>query len=522
MINSIQKSIFLFIIFLSLLSFSQEKPNVLMIVLDDLNNYVGVMKGHPQAKTPNIDKLASEGILFENAHGNVAICSPSRASFMNGILPTTSGYWGFGNWLKNETLLNSKSIPEYFKDNGYKTYQTGKVFHIAKKGAWDEMGAIAEYGPLAYDGKKAAMHPSNPKAMGELGPLDATFTSLADIPDVKPTKDAPGYKGWYNTNWKVNSPFHYNNDDDRDLMTDEKSAEWFANRIQKLETEENPKPFFMAVGFIRPHTPLVVPQKYFDLFPLDEVQIPVMKENDRNDTKLAENTNKETRGRMAFRTLTEGYSSKEEALRIYTQAYLASVAFADAMVGRTLTALNKSSFKKNTTVVLLSDHGYNLGQKDYLFKYSLWEESTHVPLIIKDKRFKKNAGKRVTHPVSLVDLYPTLADLCDLKGTTVLNEKGAPIDGFSLKPFLENTETTNWNGPDVALSIISSWKSKRAKDQHLSVRSKDFRYIRYYNGAEELYDHTKDPHEWTNLADDLNYAEIKKELNKQLSELLEN
>ena len=128
-----------------------------MIVLDDLNNYVGVLNGHPQAKTPNIDQLANEGVLFENAHSNVAICSPSRASFMNGILPTTSGYWGFGNWLKNEALLNSKSIPEYFKDNGYKTYQTGKVFHISKKGAWDEMGIIAEYGPLAYDGKKAAI-----------------------------------------------------------------------------------------------------------------------------------------------------------------------------------------------------------------------------------------------------------------------------------------------------------------------------------------------------------------------------
>ena len=125
-----------------------------MIVLDDLNNYVGVMNGHPQTITPNIDQLAGAGILFENAHSNVPICSPSRASFMNGISPITSGYWGFGNWLENETLLNSKSIPEYFKDNGYKTYQTGKVFHISKKGAWDEMGAFPEYGPLPIMGKR--------------------------------------------------------------------------------------------------------------------------------------------------------------------------------------------------------------------------------------------------------------------------------------------------------------------------------------------------------------------------------
>jgi arylsulfatase A-like enzyme len=177
MIKDFQKQLFVIcLIFLSSIQcFSQEKPNVLMIVLDDLNNYVGVMGGHPQAKTPNIDKLAGEGILFSNAHSNVPICMPSRASFMNGISPITSGTWGFNNWLKNETLINSKSLPEYVKENGYKAYQTGKVFHNTKKGVWTEMGAIPDYGPMAYNGKKAALHPSCPAAMGVLGPLDATF-----------------------------------------------------------------------------------------------------------------------------------------------------------------------------------------------------------------------------------------------------------------------------------------------------------------------------------------------------------
>lgn len=498
----------IFMVF-SLIVKAQEKPNVLMIVLDDLNDYVGVMGGHPQAKTPNIDKLADAGILFTNAHSNVPVCMPSRASFMNGILPTTSKNWGFNNWLKNETLINSKSLPEYVRDNGYKAYQTGKVFHNVKKDVWNEMGVTADYGPMAYNGKKVALHPSCPVAMGELGPLDATFASLADVPQVQASDDAPGYKGWYNTHPKTNAPFNYVDEDNRDLLTDEKSAEWFEHKISSMESQVQTNPFFISIGFIRPHTPLVVPQKYFDMFPLETVKIPVLKENDRSDTKLAENTTKELRGRKAYRTLTESYSTKEKALQKYVQAYLASVAFADDMVGKTLNALENSKFKDNTMVILFSDHGYNLGEKDYLFKYSLWEESTHVPLIIKHPDYKKHAGKKVNHPVSLVDIYPTIKDLCNLKGSTMLNDKGAPLDGYSLKPFLEDPQTKNWDGPEMALSIISSWKSKSPSKQHLSVRSKNFRYIHYENGAEEFYDHRIDAYEWQNLADDKKYAQEK-------------
>lgn len=510
---------------LSIFTFSigfaqEEKPNVLMIVLDDLNDYIGAMGGHPQAKTPHINKLAGEGVLFTNAHSNVPVCSPSRASFMTGVLPSTSGNWGFGNWQKYEISMNSKSLPEYFRENGYSTYQTGKVFHISKKGVWDDMGAVADYGPMAFDGKKAVQHPLNPKAMGELGALDATFTSLKNIPKILATKEAPGYTGWYNTHWKTKSPFKYVTDENRDLMTDEKSVAWYKNKLAELENSTNTTPFFMAVGFIRPHTPLVVPQKYFDMFPLEDVKIPVLLKNDKEDTKLAENTFKEPRGRMAFRTLTSSSTSKEKGLQTYIQAYLASIAFADDMVGQTLKTLENSSFKNNTMVVLFSDHGYNMGEKDYLFKYSLWEESTRVPLIIKHPKFKKNAGKTVNHPVSLVDVFPTLKDICKLQGTTLINDKGAALDGFSLQPFLKNPKTKSWKGPDVALTIISSWKSKKPEKQHLSVRSKDFRYIHYVNGSEELYDHRNDPYEWKNLSNSKEYKSIKENHKKMLFEML--
>ncbi len=502
-------ALFYFIVFNA---FAQEKTNVLMIVLDDLNDYVGVMGGHPQAQTPNIDQLANQGILFSNAHSNVPVCSPSRASFMTGILPTTSKNWGFGNWLKNEIQVNSQSIPEYFKTNGYRTYKTGKVFHVDKRGVWDELGQVSDYGPMAFDGENAALHPSCPEAMGALGPLDSTFASLQDIPMVKPTDSTSGYTGWFNTHWKTRGPFRYNNDEDRDLLTDEKSVQWAINTLQKIESTKNHQPFLMALGIIRPHTPLVVPQKYFDLFPIEDVQIPILLQNDKDDTFLGVGSDKEPRGRIAFRTLTESYSTKELALRTYTQAYLASVAFADDMVGQVMNALDQSKLSENTMVILFSDHGYNLGEKDYLFKYSLWEESTKVPLIIRHSYYDHNAGKTVSHPVSLVDIFPTLNDLCGLEGDTKLNEKGAEIDGHSLKPFLENPEASLWEGPSVALTVIASWKSKNPKNQHLSVRSKNFRYIRYQNGAEELYDHRIDPFEWTNISEVSKYQDVKAEL----------
>jgi arylsulfatase A-like enzyme len=507
----------------SVVAKAQDKPNVLMIVLDDMNNYVGVMKGHPQAKTPNIDRLAGQGILFTNAHSNVPICSPSRASFMTGVSPVSSRNWGFDDWLKNETLINSKTLPEYVRENGYNAYATGKVFHNSKKDVWNEMGAIDDYGPLAYDGNKTTRHPSCPEAMAKnLGPLDATFASLSDVPDVPASDKAPGYKGWYNIKWNNKTPFRYVSDSDRDKMTDEKSVEWFQNKMKTLEYQTNTSPFFIAVGFIRPHTPLIVPQKYFDMFPLGKVIIPVLKKSNGKENKLELNSDKDTRGRVAFKALTSSYSSTEKALQKYVQAYLASVAFADDMVGQTLDALEKSRFKDNTVVMLFSDHGYNLGQKDYLFKYCLWEETTHIPLIIKAPKYYNNAGKTVDHPVSLIDVYPTIQELCSLKGSTLINDKGVGLDGFSLVSFLKNPKTNQWAGPDVALTIISSWKSKKPTEQHLSVRSKDYRYSHYTNGSEELYDHNNDPNEWNDLAEDTKFKKIKEELKSKMFDLVEN
>jgi arylsulfatase A-like enzyme len=496
---------------------ASAKPNVLMIVLDDLNDYPGVMGGHPQAKTPNMDRLAKQGVLFKNAHANVAVCSPSRASFMTGVHPTTSGCWGFGNWMDNEMLINSKTLGEYAMDNGYLALQTSKVLHNSKPSMWSEKGIYPDYGPLAYNGKKTCRHPSCPEGMEELGALDATFAPLSDVPSVPASGDAPGYAGWWNAKWGQGSPFRYESEEDRDLMTDEKSAEWVVKKIKQLEASGGETPFFMGVGIIRPHTPLVVPKKYFDMFPLEEVVLPTIKPDDMADVPWGH----DSRGHKAFLGLKSGYADPEEGLRRHTQAYLACVAFADEMVGRVLEALEKSRFADNTIVLLFGDHGYHMGEKDSLWKYNLWEQTTRIPLIIKDPRIRSTAGGVVEEAVSLIDIFPTITDLCNWSGPTAKNEKGAPgLDGYSLRPFLENPATVDWDGPGAALSVVASWESTRPADQHLSIRTKDWRYTRYHGIGEELYDHRNDPYEWNNLASNPEYAEIKARLGRQLDSMI--
>lgn len=496
--------------------FADGKPNVLMIVLDDLNDYLGVMGGHPQAKTPNMDRLAKQGILFNNAHCNVAVCSPSRASFMTGIHPLQSGCWGFGNWMDNPMLINSKTLGEYAMDNGYLALQTGKVLHNSRPNMWNEKGVPADYGPLAYNGKETCLHPSCPPTMHEIGALDATFAPLSDVPSVPSSADAPGYDGWYNILWGRQSPFRYENENDRDLMTDEKSAIWAGEKFKQLEKKGENKPFFMGVGFIRPHTPLVAPKQYFDRFPLEEIILPKVKKDDMADVPFGH----DGRGRTAYNGLKAGYADPDEGLRRHTQAYLACVAFADDLVGQVLDALEASAFAENTIVILFSDHGYHMGEKDLLWKYNLWEQTTRVPLIIKVPQNQANAGKVVDEAVSLIDIYPTVSDLCGWSGPTAKNAKGGSLDGHSLRPFLENPNAENWDGPGAALSVIASWKSKQPVGQHLSIRAKDYRYTRYFGIGEELYDHRSDPYEWNNLTSNPEYAQIKTKLGNQLVSMI--
>jgi iduronate 2-sulfatase len=426
-----------------------QKPNVLMISIDDLNDWVGTMGGNSSAITPNIDKLASEGVLFMNAHCQTALCGPSRASIMSGLRPSTSGIYG---QLKDEEIREAstvmkgiKFLPEYFGENGYKTMGVGKIFH---EHAPDDVfqvsgGRVKGFGP-------------------------------------KPEKNFNWDKKGTSTDWGAFP-------DTDSKMPDYKSAQW---AIEKL-SENHDKPFFLSVGFVRPHVPWYVPQKWFDMHPIETVKTPPYLKNDKDDLpEIAIQIDE-----MPMMPSTD-WAIENKQWENMVQGYLASTTFVDFYVGQVLEALENSPYKDNTIVILWSDHGYRLGEKGTFAKHCLWQVGTHVPLII--KTLSPRNGTRINQPVELLDIYPTLVELCGLSQ----NERN---EGMSLKPLLENSDS---NFKNVAITTYG-------RNNHALVSEK-YRYIRYENGAEELYDLLQDPNEWTNLASNKMMQKVKKEFLKFL------
>ena len=496
-----------FCLFISSLVFG-EKPNVLLIVCDDLNDYVETLGGHPQTRTPNIRKLIDSGVSFTQAHCNIPICNPSRASFATGIYPHTSQQFGFEDWDKNEILKNSRTMMDHFGKNGYHTLGTGKVMHNRDRQEWKEFGYPSDYGPFLFNGKDKIPNLTVPSPFrDDFGIIDGNFGPLKNVSDKKSTDTGKVYS-WLTGSWRKQREMKYISDEDRDPTGDELNAQWAVKRLTELASSKDKKPFFMGVGFVRPHTPLIVPQKYFDLFPLKSIKLPKILKEDAKDTFKHTVTSKEDdrsgdRGTKMYDSLVASYKGDRElALKKFIQAYLASVASVDDLVGDILETLNKTNLDKNTIVIFTSDHGWGNGEKDYLYKNSLWQESTRVPLIIRAPGVSIS-GKKCKQPVSLVDLYPTLLDLCGLPANTMKNEQGRPLDGFSMKPYLKDPENGKWEGPEFAITALYKWAQYYDPAyQNYSLRFKDWRYIRYENGKEELYHTAKDDHEWYNLAMD--------------------
>lgn len=489
---------------------SSDPPNIIFIIADDLNQFVGAYGEYEEVKTPNLDILASKGTLFTNAHSNAQVCAPSRASLFTGIYPHKSKNTGFENWRENDVLRNSKTIMEHLRDNGYKTAGVGKLMHQPWKPSWDVYGLKQDYTPIAFNGNDRVGHPSVPLPFRNLGPLDATFARLSDVPVVAPDSINPGHEGWYL--YPMRQTLRYNNENDRGLLPDEKTVNWAIDKLNEWENGEDRKPFFLGVGLIRPHTPLVVPDRFFDMFPIDEIQLPEIIENDAEDTFYEQQFYPEdSKGRYHYKALMASFNGKEEALKTYYQAYLASIAFMDEQLGRLISALNDSDFSENTIVIFTSDHGYTLGEKDQLFKNNLWESSTRVPLIIYDPSTSQDP--KVDIPVSLIDIYPTISELGRATGDNRKNESGGSLDGRSLVPLLEGDKTPYQNY--YALSVVEN-DSKN----HFSLRTLNWRLIKYADGSIELYDHKNDPFEVINLADSDTHSPIKRELEERLQTIV--
>jgi arylsulfatase A-like enzyme len=489
-----------------------ERPNVLFIICDDLNDAVEGLGGHPQTKTPNITRIMSRGVTFLNNHCNAPVCAPSRDSLWSGLYPHTTGQYGFDHWKNNAVLRDTVMMQEHFRNHGYEVLGTGKLFHNSQEDPtlYDRFGHAANFGPWPWDGRLPETHKEHPDMsyLIDTNPeirthWEQTFGPLSNVPNWAPDPEerVPGYTGWR----LYNAPFCYIDDEQRDLMPDERSARWAASRL----TERHTSPFFLAVGFNRPHTPLYAPQAYFDRFPLSEIELPPYKPDDLDD---APPIVRELFDYAFARFELVREAGGVELWKRWIQAYLACVNFVDDQVGLVLDALEASDAADDTIIVFTGDNGYHMGEKNALFKGTLWEESTRVPLIISAPGVGPT-GATCNSAVSLVHLYPTLIDLCGLPADPNAGGHGLPLDGTSLRPLLQDPQAGAWDGPPVALSAYQTKASVIARhgpeigEGQFTVRGDRWRYTRYGEGSEELFDHQDDPHEWENRAGDEDVGE---------------
>ncbi|MFC2157037.1 sulfatase [Acidobacteriota bacterium] len=439
-----------------------DRPNVLFISVDDLNDWIEPLGGHPQARTPHLNRLAREGINFTNNYCTSAACNPSRTSLLTGLHTYTSGmYSNYQVW--REVLPDAVTLPKYFSDFGYWSGGAGKIFHnnMPDPQSWDDY------------------FPSKERHMPNYF-----------LPNRGGTVNMPSFENMYMSfDW---SPLDLQDEETGDY----KSVGWVINQLQSPQD----KPFFLACGIYRPHLPWYVPQKYFDMFPLDEIKLPKIMDNDLGDVgdrarEIA------SRGGDYHRHVLEAGQWREAV-----QGYLASITYADALVGKLLDALEDSPYAHNTIIILWSDHGWQLGEKEHWRKFALWENVLKTVLMIKVPEGVPGlpqgttAGTRCSRITSLLDLFPTLTHLCGLP------EKPG-LDGHSLVPLLKD-QNSRWDHPAISTYDYSEF----------SVRDDRWRYTRYIDDSEELYDHRNDPEEWTNLANNPEYAKIKKRIASHIPE----
>jgi arylsulfatase A-like enzyme len=427
-------------------------PNVLFLVLDDLNDWVGCLGGHPQARTPNIDRLAAQGVLFTNAYCAAASCNPSRTAVFTGRAPLSTGLLRNEQKMR-EVLPDEVLLPAHLSTHGYWSAGGGKLLHYIVDGpSWDAYFPSRErenpFPRTLYPEDRPLTLPREPWMYVETdwGPLDATLDE---------------YGG------------------------DHLVARWAERELAR----EHERPFFLACGIYRPHEPWFVPREYFDRFPLDSVELPPgVLEGDLDDVPTA--------GQRLARNRYLPHIQEHDLWRSGVRAYLAAISFADDMVGRVLDALDASPHRDTTIVVLWSDHGWHLGEKEHWQKYTGWRVCARVPLMIRVPPGLAAlpdgtpAGARCAAPVSLLDLFPTLTGLCGVPAKP-------GVDGHSLLPLLRD--------PDAAWPHLA--RTQLDRPGSFAISGRRFRYIHYQDGGEELYDLEADPYEWHNLAGDPAHAD---------------
>lgn len=450
-------AVFAFQTFVAAAAPPSARPNVLFLAIDDQNDWIGCLGGHPLAKTPHIDGLADRGTLFLNAHVQAPLCNPSRTSLMLGLRSTTTGIHGLAPWFRTVPQWSDRvTLPQHFKAHGYKTFTAGKIYHGGGGGPQLRAREFDVWGPAGGIGVKPEQKLIPPTPMGNHPLMD----------------------------WGC---FPHNDEDKGDYEV----ASW---AIEQLRDMPKDQPFFLAAGFFLPHVPCYATQKWFDLYPDDDSVLPPIREDDRADTPRS--------SWYIHWNLPEPrlkWIQENNQWRNLVRSYLACTSFVDAQVGRILEALDQAGLADNTVVVLWSDHGYHLGEKAISGKNTLWERSTRVPLVFAGPGV--GAGARTGQPAELLDIYPTLVELC---GLTERDD----LEGLSLVPQLK----------DPAAKRERPAITSHNQGNH-GIRSERWRYIRYADGAEELYDLHSDPHEWTNLVGDPQHAAVVAEHRRWLPQI---
>ena len=429
---------------------TNSQPDIVFIIVDDLNDWLGCLGGHPDAKSPNIDALASSGMLFSQAYCNSPQCRPSRTSLNYGVYPFKTGTY-FNAKFKDEDKIKTPTMQQFFSQNGYRVVSGGKVFHGGPGSAGDSL-------------LKRPRDPRPPKGEDNFNAQGAPNDGYAlDVTDEE--------------------------------MGDYEVSQWASKEWNQVTD----KPLFMSVGFFRPHRPLQVPKSWFEEFPLESIQRPVEPKGEDDWADMPEFARRLARTH-AHKALHQGLSDHEYMLEnkqwdVTIRAYQASVAFVDRQIGRFIESLKVNPRGRETIVMLVSDHGWHLGEKKHWCKGALWEQTTHIPFMVRGPGIEP--GTVCKQPVSLIDVYPSLVDLAGL-------EIPNWIDGTSIKQQLVKPSSAR---PPA----ISSYG-----DGNTSIRTKRYRYIRYEDGSEELYDHQVDPNEWVNLAHKKEHEETKKRLMKMI------
>ena len=445
--------------------------NVLMISVDDMRDWTNFLGGYEgEVFTPHMDRLADRGINFTNAHCPSPVCNPSRTAIMTGLMPSTTGVYHNGQWLR-PNHPEMITMPKFFMEQGYRVIGTGKSFHHT----------AGNNPPDQWHAYKRLPWADIPWVRSNK--LNYPWTEWMPPPQGYPFSKVEYLRGREERDWGI-LPREENDYDDVVVVD---------YALEFLNTHSGDQPFFLSVGTFHPHLPWYIPKRFHDLYADAEIHLPEAPPNDLEDVpEIPQKWAAERRDEMQA---TRDAGEWKEAVR----CYLASISFADAQVGRVLEALGNSPFAENTLIILWSDHGWHLGEKNHWMKSTLWEEATRVPFIIATPNMK-SAGQASKHPVNLVSIFPTLTSFLDL-------DAHIPFDGPDLSPLLEDPDQ-DWPHP----SLIDYHYGNTA------VRTERWRYIRYSDGTEELYDHENDPNEWTNVANDPANRPIKNRLAKYLPE----